>query len=610
VTVAVGGTHAATPVAASDTLPAMLWRRAADAPRGVALRRKELGRWREWTWSAYAERAARVGLGLVELGVGPGDRVGIHSTNRPEWLVVDQGIQGVGAVTVGLYPTSPAAEVAYVAGHSDCVVLVVEDEEQLDKALAARRELARLRHLVVVDPRGVRHLDDPMVMTLAELEALGAAQPTERFAERVAALRPDAVAVTVYTSGTTGPPKGAMLTHANLVAAATASSAVYGTRPDDEVLSYLPLCHVAERLVSVIVALHAGYTVNFGTGADTFAAELAEVQPTFFLGVPRVWEKMMATVEIRMADATRVKRAAYRLALRHGRAIAERRRAGALTLGDRLRYGAARLVALRSLRRHLGLSRVRVALSGAAPIAPQVLEFHAALGVDVREGYGMTENTAMATFTPADDIRLGKVGRALPGVQVRIADDGEVLTRSAGVFAGYWKDEEATRRTVDEDGWLHTGDVGVLDDDGFLTITDRKKDLIITAGGKNIAPSEIENRLKVSPYIREAVVVGDGRRHLVALIGIEADTVGDWAARRRLGFTTYRDLAAKPEVRDLVGREVDRVNTDLAQVETIKRFSLLPRELDEEEGQLTATQKVKRRAIAEQFGELIEAMYR
>jgi long-chain acyl-CoA synthetase len=304
------------------------------------------------------------------------------------------------------------------------------------------------------------------------------------------------------------------------------------------------------------------------------------VQPTFFLGVPRVWEKMMAAVEIRMADASPLKRWAYRRGL----------------------FKAP-------LREKLGMSRCRTALSGAAPIAPQVLEYFQRLGVPIREGYGQTENTALCTYTPAGDVRLGTVGKAAPGVELKIADDGEIVTRSAGVFKGYFKDPEATAQTVDADGWLHTGDVGVLDGDGFVTITDRKKDIIITAGGKNISPSEIENRLKVSPYVREAVVVGDRRKYLVALIGIEADTVGDWATRRGLPFTTYADLSSKEEVRELVGQWVEEVNTEFAQVETIKRFKLLTKELDHEDGELTATQKVKRRAIEEQFSKEIEELY-
>jgi long-chain acyl-CoA synthetase len=573
------------------------------------MRKKHLGRWREYTWEEYERRAAHIGLGLLDLGVEPGDRVAIHSENRPAWLLADMGIQGIGAVTVGIYPTSPAAEVEYLLGHSESVVLIAEDEEQLDKALAGRKNLSKLRHIVVVDPRGVRALDDPMITTFAALEERGAQRSVDEWRERVAALEPSAPGVIVYTSGTTGPPKGAMISHDNLMAAGNVFLEVYETSTDDEVLSYLPLCHIAERLLSAIDALAGGYVVNFGEGGESFMLDLQEVQPTFFLGVPRVWEKMLAGVQIRMNDASRLKRTLYRFWLKQGARIARKRMTGRLNPLDRALAALGWVLLFRSLRDKLGLGRVRVALSGAAPIAPQVLEFFWALGVEVREGYGQTEGTALATYTPAEDVRIGTVGKALPGVELRIADDGEILVRGPGVFLGYFKNDKATTETVDAEGWLHTGDVGVLDDDGFLTITDRKKDIIITAGGKNISPSEIENRLKVSPYIREAIVIGDRRKYLTALIGIELDTVGDWATRRHISYTTYRDLSSKPEVRQLVQDVVDEVNRELAQVETIKKFELLGKELDHEEGELTATQKVKRSAITKEFEPLIEALY-
>jgi long-chain acyl-CoA synthetase len=583
----------------AGSLPAHVLRHAAERPDAVALRDKHLGRWRETTWKGYAERIARAAGGLRGLGVGPGDRVAIHAENRVEWVVADLAVQALGAISVGIYPTSPEAEVEYLLGHSGARVVVAEDEEQLDKALAVRARVPGLEHLVVMDPRGVR---EEGILLWADVEA---AEPID-LEQAAAALVPEDTAIIVYTSGTTGPPKGAMITHANLVFAGEASGRAFATGPGDSSLSYLPLCHVAERLFSVIDAVHAGYVVHFGEGPETFAQDLREVQPTIFLGVPRVWEKMLAGVQVRMGDATRLKRAVYGAALKHGRSRAEARiRGGRPGLLDRV-YA---VVLYRPLREKLGLLRVRAAISGAAPIAPQVLEFFWALGVPIREGYGMTENTATCTYTPAGDVRIGWVGPALEGVEVALAQDGEVLTRSPGVFAGYWRNPEATAEAVDPEGWLHTGDVGVLSEDGFLRITDRKKDIMITAGGKNIAPSEIENRLKVSPYVREAIVLGDGRKHLAALIGIEGDTVGDWAGRQDLAFTTYADLAGKPEVRELVQQWVDEVNADLAQAEQVKKFTLLAKELDHEDGELTATQKVKRSAIAARFSDEVEALY-
>jgi len=589
------------------SLPGIVLARAQETPNRVAMRKKALGRWREYTWAEYAERASKIGRGLQELGVGEGDRVAIHSENRPAWALVDIGIQGIGAISVGIYPTSPAAEVEYLLGHSEARVVIVEDQEQLDKTLAVRTKLPNLAKIVIVDPSGLRGFTDPMVMTLKELEELGEQRGGREFVERVTRIDPTWVAIIVYTSGTTGPPKGAMLTHANLLAAARASARSFGVEAADEVVSYLPLCHIAERLISVINAISLGYTVNFPESPDTVSQDLQEIQPTFFLGVPRVWEKFMAGIEIRIEDASRLKKANHRFWMERGRRLAKRRLAG--KRGGGLSYFLGWLFLYRTIRKKLGLARVREAISGAAPIAPQVLEYFWALGVNVREGYGQTEGTALGTLNPREDVRIGTVGKPLVGVHVRIAEDGEILIQSPGVFAGYFKNDQATMETI-VDGWLHTGDVGVMDADGYLTITDRKKDIIITAGGKNISPAEIENKLKISPYVKEAIVIGDRRKYLTALIGIEFDTVSNWASKHGITFTTYADLSSKPEVVELVQEWVGEVNKELAQVETIKKFALLPKELDQEEGELTATQKVKRAAIAKEFSDTIEAMYR
>ncbi|MEV4311384.1 AMP-binding protein [Actinocrispum sp. NPDC049592] len=588
--------------AEKTTLPARLLELAASRPRDVGVRWKQFGKWQEFTWAAYASRVAGIAAGLRDLGVGPGTRVAIHAENRPEWIFTDLAVQGLGGVSVGIYPTSPAAEVEYVLADASVEVLVTEDEEQLDKVLAVRDRLLALQHIIVIDPRGVR---SPDVLTFADVA--DREDVLDAYAASVAELDPSATAILVYTSGTTGPPKGAMISHANLVAAGQSFVTSLPAGPSDELLSYLPLCHVAERLLSVMDALWAGATVNFGEGGESFPHDLRDVQPTVFLGVPRVWEKMMAGVEIRMADASWLKRVTYRACVSAGRRISVRRMRGSLSLVDRAVLGVCWLLVFRSLREKLGMARVRVPLSGAAPIAPQVLEWLWAIGIQVREGYGQTENTAICTLNPATDVRLGTVGVASPSVEVRIAADGEILTRSAGVFQGYLN---ITSSPVDDEGWLHTGDIGTLDDDGYLRITDRKKDIIITAGGKNISPSEIENLLKVSPYIREAIVIGDRRKYVTALIGIELETVGDWATRRDLPYTTYADLSGKPEVFALIRNVVHAANRQLAQVEHVKRFCLLDKELDHEDGELTATQKVKRTAIARRFATQIEEMYR
>jgi long-chain acyl-CoA synthetase len=617
---------------AAATLPAILQRHADTRAKDVALRAKRLGRWEETTWREYENRVERVGLGLRELGIGAGDKVAVLAENRPEWLFADLGTQGIGAVTVGVYPTSAESEVAHVLGDSQSKVVIVEDEEQFDKTLLVRDQLPQLAKIVVIDTRGIRSLEDPATMSLEELEVLGEhrrqSTPSE-WRDAVAGLPGGReVAIVVYTSGVAGPPQGVMLSHANLAAAGATTTDFFGARPDEEVLSYLPLSHVAERLVSVVAAVHAGYVVNFGEGGESFPNDLREVQPTFFLGVPRVWERLMASVESRMSNASPLKywsyarmrrRRAKGRAPRIGRAPDFSARELTFAIAVIVFLGTLGLVGLllafllapwltnRTLRKKLGLSRVRIALSGAAPIAPEVLEYFWSLGIPVREVYGQTEDTALATATPEDDVRIGKVGRPLPGVESRVAADGEVLVRSPGNFVGYLGDEAATRAAYEGD-WLKTGDLGELDEDGFLSITGRKKDVLITAGGLNITPNHIENLLKVSPFIGEALVIGDRRPYLTALIDIADETVAGWAAQQNLQFTTQTDLVEKPEVRRLIEAAVAEVNRQLADTEQIRGFELFPVDLDET-GTLTPTQKVRRERAAEQFRDLIERMY-
>ena len=590
------------------SLSAKLLEHSQMRPNDVAIRHKKFGIWQEFSWGQYFEIVKSVAFGFYELGVREGDKVAIHSENRPEWVFADLGAQTLGSVAVGIYPTSPASEVEYLLNHSEASVLVVEDEEQLDKALEAWDRLEKLKKIVVIDPRGIKTIDDPRIITFEELISLGESDDGKSFEKMIQTISASETAIIVYTSGTTGPPKGAMITHQNLRFAALTWGLVYDFRKNDEVLSYLPLCHVAERVISVANGVYHGYVVNFGEDTNSFMEDLREVQPTFFLGVPRVWEKMLAAIQIRSNDATWLKHALFNFWIKQGGFILKRRLKNKSTFIDSIWFGIGWLFVFRSLKKRVGMMRVREALSGAAPIAPQVLEFLMSVGVPVREGYGMTENTAVATIVPVDELRLGSVGKPLPNSEVRIAEDGEILTRSEATFNGYFKNPKATKETIIDD-WLHTGDIGHIDELGHLWITDRKKDIIITAGGKNLSPSEIENRIKVSPYIREAMVIGDKRKYLTALIGIESDTVGDWATREGIPYTTYEDLSSKDEVNELVSSVINEANKDFAQVETIKYFKLLPIELDHEDGQLTATQKVKRATLTEQFADLIESMY-
>lgn len=594
--------------------------RAATTPRRIALREKDLGIWQQVGWDEYWHTAELVGNALLALGIEPGDRVAIHSENRREWLYTDVGTVAVRAATVGLYPTNPVAEVGYLLRNSGAKVLIAEDQEQVDKALAVD-DLPDLEHIVYVEPRGIRHrYDDPRLLAWSDFLALGndyrEAHP-HAVAERMDQSRPEDVVTLIYTSGTTGPPKGVMLTAAN-VDFAIEELVVRGgftsppPQPKDSVLSYLPLCHVAERIFSCWFGAGAGVCVHFAESIETVAANLHEVQPTILFGVPRIWEKIAAGIQIRIQSADPVKRAIGGFWLRRadwiGHVLATH--GGHHTAGSRAVYTVGWLFCYRALKDRVGLRKVRYAASGAAPIAPEVLRFFMGLGLPMYEVYGMTENTAVATANRPGRVKVGTVGEPHAGLEVRVdASTGEILTRHPGTFAGYWRDPEATKRVVDADGWLHTGDVGEWVDGSHLRITDRMKDIIITAGGKNVAPSEIENALKASPYIKEAVVIGDRRKFLTALIGIEPDTVGHWAQVHRLAYSTYGDLSAKPEVIALVQGVVDEVNERFASVEQVRSFRLLPKVLDHEDGELTATQKVKRTAVATVFADLVDSMY-
>jgi len=596
------------------TLPASLRERCRSSAGHVATREKRLGIWRERTWGELFGDVRAFGLGLRALGVEPGDRVAIHSEDRPEWLIAEYGAIAIGAASVGIYPTNPAAEVEYLLSHSGARVLVAEDQEQVDKALAVADRCGDLRHIVVIDPRGLRGYRDERLIPWGDVDRLGreaAERDPALFDRSIDERTPDEVAMIVYTSGTTGPPKGAMLTEANLAASLALSRGVWGAGPDDRVCSYLPLCHVAEKVFSVFLPLASGASANFAESIDTVTSDLRDVEPTIFLGVPRIWEKMAAGIQIRMQDADPLKRLTYRVWLGIGRRLAREwiSAGGRYPFPWSVVHGAGWLCLYGPLQRKLGLARCRIAVSGAAPIAPDLLRFFHAIGVHIREAWGQTECCGAASLTPADDVLIGSVGRLVPGMEARIAEDGEILLRGPLVFRGYFRDDEATRRAIGPDGWLHTGDVGRIDEHGHVHITDRKKDIMVTAGGKNIAPSLIENMLKSSPYIREAVVIADRRSYVTALIGIERDPVADWAIRREIPFTTYRDLSERPEVVELIADEVRRVNRDLASVEQIKRFRLIPKELDHEDGELTATQKVKRLALQERFRDLVEGLY-
>ncbi|MCB9543452.1 MAG: AMP-binding protein [Myxococcales bacterium] len=594
------------------TLPGRLAWHAARAPDRTALRVKRLGIWQPYTWAEYLQETAACAAALAAEGIGPGDHVAIQSDNRPEWLFADLATQSLGARAVGIYQTNPEDDVAYILAHCGARALFCEDQEQVDKAIAIADRTPTVRRVIVFDPRGTRGYDDPRLVTYDDFRARGLAlhaQDPHAWHHRVAALDPDAPTMVVYTSGTTGDPKGALLTGRNALGIAPAVCQFLGVTRDDALLSYLPLCHVAEKIFTFFTPLTAGCVVHFGESIETVREDLAEVSPTVFLGVPRIWEKMHAAVVLRMKDSSPLKRTLYHRALAAGHAIARRRREGTAGVIDAIRWWLADFLVYRPLQERLGLRRCRIPITGAAPIAPEIIEWFHAIGVRILEGYGQTECAGVSHCNPPGRARIGTVGLTLPGLECRTADDGEVLVRGPAVFAGYLHAPDATAATL-RDGWLHTGDIGLIDPDGYLSITGRKKEIIITAGGKNLSPEKIENALKTSPYIKEAVAIGDRRKFVGALIQIEPAAVGDYATRNAIAYTSFADLTARPEVVALIERELRARNERLARVEQVRVFRLFDKELHQDDGELTATQKVRRRAITEKYAALIEDMFR
>jgi len=608
------------------TLAAQIHGHAVDSPDHVVMREKDFGVWKESTAAEIWELVLDAAHGLLALGVEVGDRVSIQSENRPEWMILDFATIAVRGITVGFYPTNPTAEVEYLLGDCGSVVHLAEDQEQVDRVLEIDQAVvSNVRKVLYCEPRGVRQYDDERLLGWDEFLALGRehrAAHRGAVEELMSEAKWDDGMTLVYTSGTTGPPKGAMLTHRNV----TYSMSLFrnpaireGFMPsmDDEILCYLPLCHVAERIFSTFHVAEMGLTVNFAESIDTVQANLREVQPTLFFAVPRIWEKIHAGVMIRASDATPFKRLWWRFGVRLAVVIGREKVAngGLHTVKSRLLDAIGRPLVFRALLERIGLRRCKWAGTGAAPIAPEILEFFTGVGVPVYELYGMTENSAIATVNVPGRMKLGTVGEPFGGVQLpdshfRIDEaTGEIQVKHPGVFAGYWNKPEQTAETFTDDGWLKTGDVGEWVDGTHVRIVDRIKHIIITSGGKNISPSEIENSLKASPYVKEAMVIGDRRKFLTALIGIELDTVGNWALRKGVPYTTYRDLGEKPEVQELIQGVVNETNGKFASVETIKRFRMIPKELDHEDGELTATQKLKRNAMEDMFGELIEEMY-
>jgi long-chain acyl-CoA synthetase len=586
-----------------DTIPHRVLTNAERLGEAPAYHVRGPSGWQASSWASYGKEVRRAGAALVALGVEERTPVCILGANRPEWVIFDVGAMAAGAVPAGIYTTSSPSECEYILNHSEAPVLLVEDATQWAKIASVRDQLTHLRHAVLM--LGAEAVDDDMVLTWDEF--LGRGDDTGGALDtRLDGLRPESLGTFIYTSGTTGRPKAVMLTHDNLAWTAARAADLVGAVPTDRVLSYLPLSHIAEQMFTIHLPAVTGTAVYYAESIDKLLENLCEVRPTLFFGVPRVWEKFQAGVSAKLAEATGAKAKIAAQAMAVGRQVtAGRNRGLEPSITVLAQYKAFQKIVYHKVKAALGLDQARLCASGAAPVATEVLEFFAGLDLPIYEVYGQSEDSGPTTFNAPGHTRFGTVGPAFPGVEVKIGGDGEILVRGRNVFAGYYKDAEATAEAL-EDGWLHSGDLGEFDADGLLTITGRKKDIIITAGGKNVAPKLIEGGLKNHPLISEAVVIGDRRKYLTVLLTLDAE-----AADRFLSERGQSGRAADNEaVRAEIETALEAVNTDLARVEQVKKYTILPRELSIAEGELTPTLKVKRNVVHENFAAEIESMYK
>ena len=602
-------------VVPGETIHQMFWNAVAMRGEKTFMREKDLGIWRAWSWNRSGAAVREIAMGLAALGFEPGECASILSNTVVEWVLCDVAVLSAGGVSNGIYPTDAASQVHYLCQDSATTVLFVEDEEQLDKALEVRAQLPLLRKIVVFDMEGLSRFDDPMVLSLARLRELGrahdAAHPGE-FERRCASRGPGDLAILIYTSGTTGRPKGAMHSHRGLVYTTRGYNTLVAQDESDERMCFLPLCHVAERLGGEFFSIYTGSVLNFVENPDTVPENVREIAPTVATAVPRVWEKFYSSVTIAVAEAGRSQQLLYGWAIGVGQQVADKVLAGEpVSSALKARFMLARWLALDNVRRLIGVHRARFLVTGAAPISPDLVRWYLALGLPMLEVWGQTESSGASTGMPAARIKPGSIGTACSYNEVKVDPvTSELLIRGPNVFMGYLNQPEKTAETIDADGWLHTGDVGSVDEDGYFRITDRMRDIIITAGGKNVTPSEIENELKFSPYITDAVVIGDKRAYLTVLIMIDQENVEKYAQDHDVPFSNYASLARATEVLELIQREIDRTNKKFARVEQIKAFRLLETQLTAEDEELTPTMKLKRSLVQKKYAPLIDAMYR
>jgi long-chain acyl-CoA synthetase len=598
---------------ALDTVPKIFWNAVNTRKNKTAMREKDLGIWQSISWREYGDKAKYVGLALNSLGLNKNDVVSIASEGIPEWLFTDLGVICVGGISSGVYTTDSSSQVEYLVNDSKTNFYFAENEEQLDKILEVRENCPSLKKIIIYDLEGLHDFSDPQVISFSELIKLGESidkNNPDLFESLMAKVSPEDIAILVYTSGTTGPSKGAMISNKNIVYQINTGINIFKPQENDEQLSFLPLCHILERTVSVMYPLQTAAVINFAESIDTVPENIREVSPTGFIAVPRIWEKFYSSITITMKDATFIGKAFYKFAISVGS-----KRKDYILNGEpvpfttQLLFGFCDQFVLKNIKKLLGLNNCRYALSGAAPISPELIDWYLSIGLDMREGWGMTETAGIGTAFYSREIKKGCVGRAIDGSEVQIAKDGEILFRGPGVFCGYLNKPEQTNETI-IDGWLHTGDVGHLDNSGNLKITDRKKDIIITAGGKNISPSEIENELKFSAFISDAVVIGDKRKFLSCLIMIDEENVMKFAQDHDVPFSNFESLCKSKEIIDLIQLEVNQVNKKFANVEQVKKFTLIDVQLTAEDDELTPTMKLKRKFINQKYTNIIEAMYK
>ena len=605
----------------AETLIEKFQERIKEHPESVALRYKQGGAWKDVTWRDYGDRVRRAAKALMAQGLGHGDKMSLLSLNRPEWHIADIGCLSIGAATAPIYVTNSPEQVAYIVGHSESKVAIVENPEQLQKILKTRSELPALQKVIVIE--GYQGDADPeLVMTWDDFLAAGDEVSDADFDAARAKVKPQDLATFVYTSGTTGPPKAVMLTHSNIMWTARSSEAIIplGEATKGKAVSYLPLSHIAERMLTHFLQIYYGTTTCFAESLDTLLADLQAIKPTYFFGVPRVWEKFYAGVQAKMAQAdpndrkTKLARKAIGLGKEITKLEQEAvQRGGKITdakipLGMKVQHRLLDKLVLHKIRAAFGLEELELALSSAAPLSPELIWFFHSIGIKIAEGYGQSEDNGPTAWNPPDAVLIGSVGKAMPGLEVKLAEDGEILVRGGNVMAGYYKDDEATRETIDEDGWLHSGDVGEFNDHGYLKITDRKKDLIITAGGKNIAPQELENKIKVHPLISQVVAIGDRRPFMAALITLDPEKAPVWAKEQGIDGDMAAIANHERTIKEIEGA-INETNKSLAKVEQIKKFRILERDFLQEENEITPTMKVKRKTINEIYGDAIEEMY-